>query len=191
MTFVSAHHDEHAEVIRVHVGVREQALRCTNERSSEREPSERARGKRQLSERARGKRELSERARGKRARARQLLSWTPVHYTAREKYCSTLASCAMCEDTCLKTMKWSGKRKRMSLKWLTMPSLMYGWMVSGARSLHRSISTLTGSNWKSAARHVVFAAELRCCNQMSSSLRAQIGDEYYSSDMSTRWPCTQ
>ena len=43
----------------------------------------------------------------------------------------------MCEDTCLKTIKWSGKRERMShmsLKWLTMPSLMmYGWMVSGAR----------------------------------------------------------
>ena len=54
----------------------------------------------------------------------------PSAYTAREKYCSMLASCAMCEETCSKTMKWSGKRKRMShmsLKWLTMPSLvMYG-----------------------------------------------------------------
>ena len=45
--------------------------------------------------------------------------------TAREKYCSTLASCGMCDETCLKTTKWRGKRSRNSqniLKWLSMPS---------------------------------------------------------------------
>ena len=43
----------------------------------------------------------------------------------------------MCEETCLKTIKWSGERERMShinLKWLTMPSpVTYGSMVSGER----------------------------------------------------------
>ena len=34
--------------------------------------------------------------------------------TAREKYCSTLASCGRCEETCLNTMKCSGNRSRIS-----------------------------------------------------------------------------
>ena len=33
---------------------------------------------------------------------------------AREKYCSTLASCGRCEETCLNTMKCSGNRSRIS-----------------------------------------------------------------------------
>ena len=34
--------------------------------------------------------------------------------TAREKYCSTLASCGRFEETCLNTMKCSGNRSRIS-----------------------------------------------------------------------------
>ena len=73
---------------------------------------------------------------GHRARMGESVRFERLTRTAREKNSSMLASCAMCAETCLKTMKWRGKRSRICqniLKWLSIPSeVMKGCSDSGA-----------------------------------------------------------